>query len=202
MAITNGYISLDDFKIRARIIDGKDDLALESMINQMSRFIDAQCWRRFYSVNETRYFTADDTKILDVFDITSVDALKTDSAADRTYGTTWSATDYDLLPYNASLDGEPYTQIKVSPNGDYAFPLNLDQGVEIKGDFGYITATGETPAGIVEACVLGINRALARVKTPLGVSASAALGEMNVVIRELKTDPDFQAAISHFKRLA
>jgi hypothetical protein len=31
------------------------------------------------------------------------------------------------------------------------------------------------------------------------VSASAALGEMQVVVKELKTDPDFNNMISFFK---
>lgn len=199
MAITNGYLTLEAYKDREDIQDDQDDAALESIIEGISRFIDNECWRRFYSSNETRYFTAQDSKLLDVFDITSIDNLKTDSAADRTYAETWAVTDYDLLPFNAVLDGEPYTQIQVAPNGDYSFPVGLAKGVQIKGDFGYVGSGGDPPAGIVEATYLGVNRVVARGSTPLGVSASAALGEMSVVVKELQTDPDFKNMISFYK---
>ena len=199
MAITNGYLTLEAYKDRENITDDLDDAALESIIEHISRFIDQECWRRFYSTNETRYFTAKESKILDIYDITSIDTLKTDSAADRTYSSTWAVTDYDLLPFNAVLDGEPYTQIQVAPNGDYSFPVGLAKGVQIKGDFGYVGSGDDPPPGIIEATYLGVNRVVARGKTPLGVSASAALGEMQVVVKELKTDPDFNNMISFFK---
>jgi len=200
--MANEYISLDFYKDRANIPDDQDDALLESVIEAVSRFIDQQTWRRFYSTNETRYYTAQESGVIEVDDITSVDALKTDSGADRTYATTWQTTDYDLMPANAALNGEPYTEIHTTPNGDYAFPIGLVKGVEIKGDFGFIDSAADTPSGIVEATTLGVNRVLARLKTPLGVSASPQVGQMKVEVRQLKADPDFMDIISPFERKA
>lgn len=197
----NLYCTLAELKQLRGITDADDDAQLEIIIEAISRKIDAECWRRFYSANETRYYTATDSTYLEVDDITTVDTLKTDDDADRTYGTTWQTTDYDLEPYNATLDGEPYTGIRVTPNGNYGFPT-VNKGVQIKGNFGYIASGGTVPPEIQAATLLGSNRLATRGQTPLGVSASAALGEINVVIRELRTDPDFTSLIAQYKRLA
>jgi hypothetical protein len=201
MTLVNGYCTLPEIKDIRNINDNSFDAALERQINAVSRFIDEICWRRFYSVNETRYFTPNASRILDVFDITSIDTLKTDNDADRTYATTWAVTDYDLMPANALLDDEPYTEIHVAPNGNYSFP-KIAKGVEIKGDFGYIPSGGQTPPAIIEACLLGVSRISARENTPLGAAAQVALGKLNVLIRELRTDPDFMNLVLPLARRA
>ena len=159
MAISNGYADLDEFKawIRAEGLDAPDDIVIENLINATSRGIDRELWRRFYAATETRYYTAarrDVLQVDDLLDITVVEGwIKTDSDGDRTYENTFATTDYDLMPFNASLDGEPYTSIEITPNGSYSFPT-ISKGIEIKGSFGY---SATTPAGIHEACVIICN---------------------------------------------
>lgn len=196
----NLYCTVEEIKSEQGINDAEDDSKVELVIEAISRAIDRETWRRFFSTTETRYFTATSYKYLYIDDITSVDALATDDAADRTYSTTWASTDYDLYPFNALAYGVPYTSIEVAPNGNYAFPRNLAKGVKITGDFGYIPSDGAIPSEIKAATVLGSVRMLTRFDTPLGVSAAATLGQLNVVIRELRLDPDFMGLISPFRR--
>ena len=119
MAITNGYCTAAELKSWLGITDATDDTILEVAIESVSRWIDDYCWRRFYknTEDETRYYTAPSSYYLHTDDIVSITTLKTDDDGDRTYETTWATTDYDLIPYNATVLGVPYTSIVVSPEG-------------------------------------------------------------------------------------
>jgi len=195
MTLTNCYTTLNEFKTQVDIDDTLDDATLEKLITAMSRVIDDITARRFYAATETRYYTAERADYLRVYDLLSVTALKTDEDGDRTYEVTWATTDYDLMPFNATLDGEPYRWLETTPDGDNSFPTGLTKSIEIAGSFGYASTT---PAVIEQALFLGANRLLKRADTPLGVSAAAALGQQQVIIRELATDPDFMGLINPF----
>ena len=205
MAITNGYTDLETYKQRFYDADHQqdteDDAAIESAITAVSRAIEDITWRRFYATTETRYYTAqhsDYLKVDDLLDISGVTGtLKTDHDGDRTYEYTWATTDYDLMPYNASLDGTPYTWIETTPDGDYWFPVRARKGVEIKGSFGY---SSTTPPAIQEACLLATHRLMKRADTPLGVSANTNLGQVNVIIKSLSADPDIMNLLDPYIR--
>lgn len=198
MAITNGYATLSQYKDRHDIDDTEDDAAIESIITAVSRLIDNITWQRFYSAtaDETRYYTAEDSGYLPVTDrIVSITTLKTDNDQDGTYENTWTVTtDYNLLPYNAALDGEPYNAIERAYNGNYSFPRNVKKGVQIVGRFGWSTA----PLPIQEACYLGTARIMQRQDTALGVSAAASLGQLQVKVESLRNDPDFIAMVTPY----
>jgi hypothetical protein len=196
MAITNGYATLDGYKARYGIEDNDDDATIEAIITAVSREIDTICWDRFYttSTDETRYFTPIHADYLKPkFPIVSLTTLKTDRDGDRTYETTWATTDYDLHPFDASMDSEPYRWIELTPNGDYSFP-KIARGVEIVGKFGW----SSIPSQISEACYLGAHRIMKRQDTPLGVSAAATLGQLQIKVTQLRADPDFMMLIKPF----
>ena len=146
MTITNGYTSLNGYKQRfydEGTGDTKDDPAIEAIITAVSREIDNICGQRFFTTtsDETRYFTAERRHYLRLpIRIVSITTLKTDDDGDRVYETTWTTSDYDLMPYNASLDGEPYYWSETTPNGDYSFPVGIAKGIEIDGKFGWSSA--------------------------------------------------------------
>lgn len=200
MAITNGYTSLNVYKQRfydEGMGDTKDDAAIESVITAVSRSIDKICWQRFFTsaANETRYFSAEFLGWLRLPErIISVNTLKTDNDNDRTYENTWAVTDYDLLPYNATLDGEPFRWIEVTPNGDYSFPIGVPKGVEISGKFGWSAA----PGPVVEACLLASHRLMARRNSPYGVSGAAAVGNLTLTVEKMKSDPDIMELLSPY----
>lgn len=144
MSAVNGYVTLADVKARMDLTttDTTRDAFIPAMIEAASRWIDQHTGRHFYALTATRYFTTYDPLALRVSDLASVSTLKTDEDGDRTYETTWAATDYDLLPYNHP----PYQWIEVAPNGLHVFP-RLRKGVQIAGVWGWpvtVTASGTT----------------------------------------------------------
>lgn len=187
MTITNGYATLA--QLRARLgfatADTADDTILEAIVAAVSRWIDLHCGRRFWvnSVAEARYYTATDSDLLLCpDDVVTVTALACDEDGDRVYERTWAATDYDLEPYNATLDGQPYTRIAVTPNGQYAFPT-MAKAVKVTGTFGW----SAVPDAIREACLLQAERIYKRKDAPFGVLGSAEMGQTLVIP---KLDPD------------
>lgn len=160
-----------------------NDSELENVIEAASRAIDAHCKRRIYAATETRYYSPVMYDWLEVNDLLSVTTLKTDEDDDRTYENTWATTDYDLLPVNAALDGEPYTMIQITPDGDYTFPCGV-KTVQIAGSFGYASTT---PDEVNEACLILSTRLFKRRDAPFGVAGTPDLGELRNIRID---DPD------------
>ena len=148
-----------DTVIITDVSNKKDDPLLETYVDAASRAIDIFCGRRFYrnTVDETRYYTLDsgeyeDSTIFfcpDDLGVGTITSLKCDHDGDRTYEETWTATDYDLMPFNAAADGWPYTWLETTPQGDYAFS-RMRKGIQIIGKFGFAATT---PAPINRACI-------------------------------------------------
>lgn len=198
MSITNGYATLADGRARLGITDAADttdDSKIESMIEAISRAIDEELGRRFFTTanDETRYFTAEFTDILFPGDILSITTLATDDDGDRTYENTWASGDYDLEPYNAVLDSKPYTSICTTPNGNYAFST-VRKGVKIVGKFGYASST---PKPINEACLLAMEKLFKRKDAIFGVVGSAELGMLKQM---MKDDPELNLLLSPYRK--
>lgn len=141
MTITNGYTTLALFKARAIPNAGSssaDDAVIEDIIEAASRWIDLQTGVKFWTStnDETRYFTADDPYFLDTGYLVSVTSIAIDVDGSRAYSGVFSASDYDLYPFNASAENKPYTGVQISPLGIYTFP-RLSKGVKIVGKFGW-----------------------------------------------------------------
>lgn len=143
------YATMTELKARLDITDSTDDDMLDNALAAASRWIDQYCGRRFDYTTETRYYTAEEGDLIRVDDLVSVTTLSCDEDEDRTYETTWTTDDYDLLPYNAALENRPYTQLEVSPTGSYYFPTGV-KGVKVVGVFGWPTI----PGPVKEACLL------------------------------------------------
>jgi len=150
MSITNGYATYDAFKYRQLTVqagggyaaDTTRDAVMHKMIEAASRWIDAQCFRKFYTTTETRYYTARYADWLKVDDLVSVTSIKTDDGSSRTYPTTWSATDYDLEPFDARnlTPALPYNMIRTTPQGLNYFPT-FKKGIQIVGTWGFSDQT-------------------------------------------------------------
>lgn len=135
----HAYVDLTTLKARLSVSDTTDDAVLRGCIEAASVALDNGYNRRFQPYQATRYYTAETPLLLPVNDLLSVTSLKTltsNSSGSRVYGNTWAATDYDLEPYDAPDDREPYTQIWTNPSGSYTFPSDR-RGVEIIGTWGY-----------------------------------------------------------------
>lgn len=184
MAITNGYATLDEFKlsILANIttVDTARDTLIEKTIEAASREIDGMCNRFFFVTSATaRYYTAafEDLLFPDDISATTSFAIATDNDGDGTYENTWASTDYNLSPYQA-FNGWPFLMIETTPQGNYSFPVGVRKGVKVTALWGWAVV----PKEIQVATLLQAHRLYARYKTPLGVSASSAVGEMKLQI--------------------
>jgi len=177
------------------IQDQKDDAAIERAINAASRYIDDQTGTRFYTTaeDETRYYSVDNrARFFCPDDIISITTLKTDDDGDRTYENTWTVdTDFDLVPFNATMHSDPYTSIEVTPNGGYSFPQTR-KGLELDGKFGF---SSTTPTEVNAACIMLAQRYLKRKDAPLGVMGTQAMGFIRL---DDALDPDVSALLSRW----
>ena len=196
MAITNGYATAAELKTRLGIDDTSSDTVLENIIEATSRAIDAYCMRRFYAATETRYFQSRDADHMWVPDLLSVTTLQTDHDGDRTYEYTWAATDYDLLPANATLDGWPYNEIATTPAGNYFFPTsNNAKSVKITGSWGFASTT---PDAVNEACLIVAAQFFMRKDAPWGVSGGS--GFIQQIKQVLRDDPQVRALLGQYRQ--
>lgn len=197
MAITNGYCTLADLKWKLDItaVDATRDQHLEAVIETVSRWIDSFCNRYFYADDaSTKYFSAVGADYCVVQDLRTVTTLKTDNDGDRTYERTWTASDYDLMPFDQP-NSFPYTHIRPTPNRSYTFP-SYRKGVEITGNFGWASA----PKPIEQACLLQSERLYMRKDAPFGIAGdSRRLSEIHIV---QKLDPDVQELLTGYQRFA
>ena len=198
MTITNGYCTLLEFKANfypTGLTDTIDDTVIEGKIEGVSRLIDLYCERHYYksAATEKRYFSPEWGDLLKVNDLVSITTLKTDEDRDRIYEYTWATTDYDLEPLNASQDGKPYTQIRVTPDGDYLFP-RIRKSVEIDGIWGWPAV----PMLIKEACLLQTIMLFKKKDAPLGSEGGTPFGALKI---PSKLDPDVEGMLDLSKRL-
>lgn len=201
MTITNGYTDLSTLKgvdvLSISASDTTSDTLLENIVEAASRTIDSDCIRYFYksATDEARYYTGcyvDKLFLMD--DIVSVTELATDSAGDKSYTNIWAAnTDYDMVPYNAAAMSRPYTAIEISSTGNYMF-VTYPKGIKITGIFGWPSV----PAKIKQACIMLSSRIFKRLSTPLGVASMAALGEVQISIKD--KDADYFHLVNEFVR--
>ena len=183
-------------KARMDIEDTTDDTIISQVLDSVSRFIDEWTGRHFYTIAETRYYTAEWTDLLQIDDLVSVTTLSTDQNADRVYEITWATTDYDLWPYNAGLTSKPYSRLYAAPNGLYYFPSCIGKGVKLVGSFGWPAV----PATIKEATLIQAGRIFKRKDAPFGVvgSQTAEMGQLMVIPR---LDPDVEIMLRPYRKM-
>ena len=181
---TNLYSTVASLKTRLGISDTTDYTTLGLVLSGVCRAIDGHCGQSFYKGSSAaiRYYTAHDKRTVFVDPIVSVTTLETDSDIDRTYSTTWAATDYDLMPTNAASTDRPYTWLEQAPDGDYNFPTR-SLGIKLTAVYGWPAV----PAAVGEAALLWAERLFKRKDTPWGIAAFAELGEVRV-LKEMDQD--------------
>ena len=133
------YASRNALKTRLGETLTDNDAIYKAVLEAVSESIDSDpdISRTFRIYLATRYLSAVRTdKLLLDADLLAVTTLKTDEDGDRTYEKTWATTDYDLMPFNAAADRNPYWKIAQTPEGDYSFPV-IQKGVEIVGKWGW-----------------------------------------------------------------
>ncbi len=154
--MTNAYADLTTLKSTGVLnISGTTyDTRLRDLLEAVSRLVDRYCNRRFYVLVATRVFDGDGGTELQVQDLIGVTSLKTDDNLDRTFETTWAASDYLLYPPNSAPTkawGRPYTwvTVDVEAGNEDVFTTGM-QTVQITGKWGYREVTEDIGADINE----------------------------------------------------
>jgi hypothetical protein len=176
-----GYCDASDVKTALAIgtADTTDDALIDEVITAASRAIDAYCGTIFYKItNGTAFYTAADYENVFAFHLPvhQITTLATDGDGSGSYETNWLATDYVVLPANASLlegvDSKPWTQIQATPAGSNAFPAGLTNGVRVVGSFGW----SQVPRAVVLATIAQSAMLFEGRRAPFGVIGSTDQG--------------------------
>jgi hypothetical protein len=200
---TGDYCTIGELKARlwptGSTPDNLDDNNLHDVITSVSRMIDEYTGTRFYTTaaDETRYYSTKDSHSVWIDQAISVTSLATDDEADRTYSTVWTASDYELWPYNASALRHPYCRIDKMPLGNYSFPSTL-KGVKVVGKFGYDSSTApeNTLEIIKDQCLIQCVLDFKLKDTPFGVMGAAENGQ---VIFTPGLHPSVRRVLNQFK---
>ena len=119
---------------------GGADTALFSLLLAASEAVDRHCNRHFYALTETRRFDGPGEATLALPDAISVSSLRSDDDESGHYRTTWGASEYELLPLNASPEehwGRPYNALRVRGNGPRQRFERGPSRYEVSGRWGF-----------------------------------------------------------------
>lgn len=199
MAVTNGYATVAN--LREHFGDSGTLLTsalLERAINAASRAIDRHCGRRFWQdpTVQTKVYRPDDPYEADVDDISTTTGLivKTDTAGDGTYATTWASTDYQLEPLNADTEGTGYAWWTLAAIDRYQFPVHARRTtLQVTAKFGW----SAVPDEVVEACVLRAAALFKRKEAVFGVAGFNGFGEVRIG----RNDPDIVDLLHRFIKI-
>jgi hypothetical protein len=210
MAITNGYISLAEFRLTYKGSTGSFDTGLiEDLIEGASRYIDAGTYRHFYSSTGTTggngltaYYTPEMPDTLLINDIHALYSLKTDEIGDGSFSTAWdtgaNTGDFWLMPINAGVLGDTtaycYQRIDVNPNGNYAFP-KAPRSVQLVASFGW----SGVPADIKVACYEIVNASYGR-RSGQNMTAVAEVTAAGIVLTPEDIPQSARKIINAYRR--
>jgi len=172
MATATGQQNLlPDLKARIGLptTNNQQDALLALSLSGAWRSVQNYTHRRFYSVTATYYYSVAETSYLQLDDVQTISALRTDDDNNGSYETTWSATCYNLAPYNATVDAEPFTGLEVTPNSSLTLPTGVPKGVQVVGAFGYCPSTA-LPEDVREAILYQAEQSYLAHSAPFGVA--------------------------------
>jgi hypothetical protein len=180
------YVTPQMLKSRLGITGTSDDYELHAACFAASRAIEQYCNRIFWrSASAARTFVPMgwyELELTDYNDLVSITTLKTDTSGDGTFDVTWSASDYQLLPFNpgSAPETRPYTRIRAI--GTQMFPLTIPlvlarmNRVEITGVWGWPTV----PIGIREASLILAAETFRLKDAPFGVAGFGEFGAVRI----------------------
>lgn len=156
------YVHRDALK-RALSIDasttGRHE-ALDAAAEGVARLFDKHVGFGFHPVIATRDYTAERTTCLPLdYPLLSLDALRTDSSGNASFGTTLATDQYDLAPWNAPSESppQPYWRVELRSSATGTLPANR-RGVRIVGTWGYYDQRTTSTSKLTTGCDSATNR--------------------------------------------
>lgn len=181
---TTTYATRTELKARMSITQTTWDTAIDDVLESVSREIDGHCNRKFWLADTTsaRLFYPGGYGIAEVDDFSTIVGLviKTDSAGDGTYATTWSASDYELHPLNgvvSGIEGWPYREIKAV--GSQRFPVCATwqrAPLQVTALWGWAAV----PAPVKQACLILAEATFKAKDAAFGVAGFDGIGVVRV----------------------
>jgi hypothetical protein len=178
------YCPIATIKSRLNITHNNSDAELHAACFAVSRWVEGYTERLFWRTDTAVARTFEPTssgclELPEYCDLVSITSVKTDTAGDGTFATTWSASDYQLLPYNpdAAPERRPYTDLKAV--GSQSFPLGgrRRNSVQITGVWGW----PKVPYGIRQGTAILVADTFKLKDTAFGIEGGAdfstSLGE-------------------------
>lgn len=197
------YATVDELKAQLRIGDTVDDDALAVALEAASRAIDQATNRQFGVVDSpvTNFYTdactvLENRRALPIDDLMNTSGLtvKFDSTGLGAYTeTVVSGTDFDLWPWNAVVNGVPYTHLVMRPQSTFWLP-GWTRAVSVTATFGW----SDVPAVVKQACLITAARLFVRRDSAYGVAGSPDMGSQIRLLSSL--DPDVQVLLQVVKR--
>jgi hypothetical protein len=182
MAISNGYLTLEEARRYTGINEGRADADLEDVVTSVSRLIDNYCGRHFYQrTAEARAFEADESDCLEFGpfnDLVSITTLKTDENGDGSFETTISSSNYQLEPVNAAILGRPYTELELLNGVTWPIPpaSGREYNIQITGTWGWPAV----PPEVKQAARILVAEVSKLADAPLGVVGGSEFGVYRV----------------------
>jgi len=189
------YVALSELKTALGISGSADDTYLNLAIDAAEKSINDLCGRKFTADSSATARTYRAQPYLAVTDdISTLTGLvvKTDTAADGTFDTTWASTDYQVEPLNNLTKGRSVNNLRAI--GSYTYPVYGDGQVSVE-----VTAKWGWPAvpdPVKQATLMMSSRLYGRKASPMGVIGVGDFGP----VRISRTDPDIAALLMDYKR--
>jgi hypothetical protein len=176
---------------------------LERACRASSRAVDRWCHRRFWQdptpVARTFWTTNPWRATLPDLATTTGLLVKTDTAGDGTYATTWTiTTDFRVEPRDAPADGGGYAYDELQAVGGKTFPTlgppsARFPGLQVTGRWGW----SQVPDQVREATLLRAAALWRRKDAPFGVATFDQFGPVRIT----RADPDVVDLLGPFRRL-
>lgn len=185
MALGDSYCTLAEMRSRVGITDATnttEDTKLTEAAAAASRGIEGATHRQFNLASSAtaRLFYPDNECHTKVYDIASVSnlAIKTDTAGDGTYATTWASTDYQLEPLDGIVDGQigwPWWTIRAVGNQRFICGWPTQRApLQVTAIWGWAAV----PAPVKEATLILAEEIYSLKNTPFGSGGVTQFGIM------------------------
>lgn len=187
MALVNAYCTVAE--LRTHLGDPGTSLStelLERAISASSRAINRHCGQRFWldAVVVARVYRPRlaDRVYVDPIGARAGVVVKSDTAGDGTFATTWDAADFDLEPRNADVvatgdTADAFAFSRIVAIGTKAFPVDERRAtLQVTARFGW----SAVPDDVKEACLLKAASLFKRKDAPFGVAGVNDFGPVRI----------------------
>lgn len=186
MSLGANYATSDQLKtyIGQATADTTDNTRIDDALAAASRAIEKFCHRQFNDAGSAtaRVFYPDGYYLTNVDDFSTTTGLivKTDTAADGTYATTWVAADTQAEPLNGVVDGEsgwPYWKLRAVGNNTFpCYWINNIAPLQVTARWGWTAV----PADVKQACLILASNYFRLAGAPFGVAGMDQFGPIRV----------------------